>query len=163
LDKCWRTLLEGAQLEARACNNTTARQIFRYLMEVVPWYGPIYLEALRFEERTGHYQKALKIFARLVLFENQWNSVVVFRRGEFRYFSGVWKLSPSTAPYGSVRSDYAKRWKASTLPSCVMARVSCGLSRCIVWAVIKPGCSQIACFSRAFLQLVTSSAKYGCG
>lgn len=64
LDKCWRTLLEGAQLEARACNTATARQVFKYLMSIVPWYGPIYLEALKFEERIGNYRKALAIVSR---------------------------------------------------------------------------------------------------
>jgi la-related protein 1 len=61
IDKAWRTMLEGALLEARAGKVTTARRIFRYLMLHVPWYGPIYLEAFRFEERCEEREKALKI------------------------------------------------------------------------------------------------------
>ena len=61
LDKCWRTLLEGAQLEARSGHSDVARQVFGYLMENVPWYGPIYHDAFRFEERVGNERKALAI------------------------------------------------------------------------------------------------------
>ena len=49
IDKTWRTVLEGALLEARAGNARVARRVFKYLMRNVPWYGPIYHEAARFE------------------------------------------------------------------------------------------------------------------
>ena len=48
IDKTWRTVLEGALLEARAGNARVARRVFKYLMQNVPWYGPIYHEARRY-------------------------------------------------------------------------------------------------------------------
>jgi hypothetical protein len=66
LDKCWRTLLEGAQLEARAGNSKVARIIFKYLMEHVQWCGPVYSDAVRYEERCGNDMRALRITDRCV-------------------------------------------------------------------------------------------------
>lgn len=43
----WRTVLEGALLEARSGNTDVARKVLKYLMTHVPWYGPIYYEAFR--------------------------------------------------------------------------------------------------------------------
>jgi hypothetical protein len=37
LDKVWRTVLEGALLEARSGRVRAARNVFKYLMEHVPW------------------------------------------------------------------------------------------------------------------------------
>jgi la-related protein 1 len=34
----WRTVLEGALLEARSGQISAARSVFKYLMEHVPWY-----------------------------------------------------------------------------------------------------------------------------
>lgn len=45
--KVWRTVLEGALLEARSGNTDVARKVLKYLMTHVPWYGPIYYEAFR--------------------------------------------------------------------------------------------------------------------
>ena len=59
--KVWRTVLEGAMLESRAGRITVARKVFKYLMNHVPWYGPIYFEAFRAEERAGFKERALKI------------------------------------------------------------------------------------------------------
>jgi la-related protein 1 len=64
IDKVWRTVLEGALLEARAGNNQVARKIFKYLMSHVPWYGPIYNEAFRLEEKSEHHAAALNIVER---------------------------------------------------------------------------------------------------
>lgn len=61
VDKVWRTVLEGALMEARAGNPKTARRIFKYLMLHVSWYGPVFFEACRFEERNGEYTRALHI------------------------------------------------------------------------------------------------------
>ena len=36
-EKAWRTVLEGAQMEARAGNQKIARKVFKYLMKHVPW------------------------------------------------------------------------------------------------------------------------------
>jgi len=64
IEKVWRTVLEGALLEARAGNTAVARKIFRYLMQQVPWYGPIYYEAFRLEEKNEHFTSALQIIER---------------------------------------------------------------------------------------------------
>ena len=61
VDKAWRTILEGALLEARAGNTVVSRRVFKYLMQNVPWYGPIYFEATRFEEKNEEFQKAITI------------------------------------------------------------------------------------------------------
>mmetsp|Transcript_15225 Transcript_15225/g.22390 ORF Transcript_15225/g.22390 Transcript_15225/m.22390 type:complete len:1864 (+) Transcript_15225:253-5844(+) len=51
IEKVWRTVLEGALLEGRAGNAVIAKKVLKYLMHHVPWYGPLYLEAYRLEER----------------------------------------------------------------------------------------------------------------
>lgn len=61
VERSWRTLLEGALLEARAGNIGIARKVFKYLIHSVPWYGPIYQEAYRFEERCENYDRAIQI------------------------------------------------------------------------------------------------------
>ena len=91
-EKAWRTVLEGAQMEARAGNQKIARKVFKYLMKHVPWcvrvvavrggcrrhacslvtrtvtprrrYGPIYYEAFRFEERCQDDGRALRVIRR---------------------------------------------------------------------------------------------------
>jgi len=64
IDKVWRTVLEGALLEARAGNTLTARRVLKYLMHHVPWYGPLYLEAYRLERDMGRLTQALAIVER---------------------------------------------------------------------------------------------------
>jgi len=61
LDKTWRTVLEGALLEARLGNTEVARNVFRYLMRNVTWCGPIFQEACRFEERCEEFERALRV------------------------------------------------------------------------------------------------------
>mmetsp|Transcript_17759 Transcript_17759/g.21649 ORF Transcript_17759/g.21649 Transcript_17759/m.21649 type:complete len:664 (+) Transcript_17759:85-2076(+) len=61
VDKAWRTILEGALLEARTGNVVVARKVFKYLMRNVPWYGPIYYEAARFEEKNEEFTRAISI------------------------------------------------------------------------------------------------------
>jgi len=61
LDKAWKVILEGALLEARAGNIQVARKVFRYLLQSVPWYGPIYHEAYRMEERAEAYARAADV------------------------------------------------------------------------------------------------------
>ena len=51
IDKTWRTVMEGALLEARQGNDEVAREVFKHLIKYVPWYGPIYHEYCRFEEK----------------------------------------------------------------------------------------------------------------
>jgi tetratricopeptide (TPR) repeat protein len=64
IEKVWRTVLEGALLEARAGNVATARRVLKYLMHHVPWYGPLYLEAYRLEKDQGHPLDALHVVER---------------------------------------------------------------------------------------------------
>lgn len=66
-DRAWKSILEGSLFEARAGNFLVSRRIFKYLMKHVPWYGPIYLEAFRLEEREGRDDAALKIIRRGLL------------------------------------------------------------------------------------------------
>lgn len=61
IHKVWKTVLEGALIEARAGNVTTSRRVLKYLMHHVPWYGPLYLEAYRLERDQGQVQEALKV------------------------------------------------------------------------------------------------------
>ena len=61
LERVWRTVLEGALLEARSGQIATARRVLKYLMKWVPWYGPIYNEALRLEERAERPLAALQV------------------------------------------------------------------------------------------------------
>jgi len=64
IDKVWRTVLEGAMLEARAGNDVMARRVLKYLMHHVPWYGPLYLEAYKLEKDLGHSREALAVVER---------------------------------------------------------------------------------------------------
>lgn len=64
IDKVWRTVLEGALLEARAGNSDMARRVLKYLMHHVPWYGPLYLEAYKLERDQGHPDDALQVVQR---------------------------------------------------------------------------------------------------
>ena len=61
IEKVWRSVLEGALLEARAGNTLMARRVLKYLMHHVPWYGPLYLEAYRLERDQGRLDEALAI------------------------------------------------------------------------------------------------------
>ncbi|CAM9782037.1 unnamed protein product, partial [Hapterophycus canaliculatus] len=64
IENVWRTVLEGALLEARSGNTDVARKVLKYLMTHVPWYGPIYYEAFRLEEKAEHFESALAIVQR---------------------------------------------------------------------------------------------------
>ena len=61
LEKTWRTILEGALMEARCGNTDVARKVFSFLMAKVPWYGPIFQEAFRFEERCEQFDLAIAV------------------------------------------------------------------------------------------------------
>eukprot|EP01125_Pyxidicula_operculata_P012901 TRINITY_DN424_c2_g1_i1.p1 TRINITY_DN424_c2_g1~~TRINITY_DN424_c2_g1_i1.p1 ORF type:complete len:848 (+),score=203.64 TRINITY_DN424_c2_g1_i1:201-2546(+) len=61
IERSWRTIMEGGLLEARLGNFQVARCIFKYLMDRVPSYGPIYTEAVRLEMRIEDYNRALKL------------------------------------------------------------------------------------------------------
>lgn len=64
IEKVWRTVLEGAMLEARAGNDVMARRVLKYLMHHVPWYGPLYLEAYKLEKDLGRSKDALAVVER---------------------------------------------------------------------------------------------------
>lgn len=59
IDRSWRMILEGALFEGRTGNVDAARLAFRYLLKHCASYGPIYLEASKYEEREGAIDKAL--------------------------------------------------------------------------------------------------------
>ncbi|EGB05496.1 hypothetical protein AURANDRAFT_66388 [Aureococcus anophagefferens] len=67
IEKVWRAVLEGALLEARCGNTGVSRKVFKFLMERVSWYGPIFFEAYRLEERSGEDSAALDIIDRGLL------------------------------------------------------------------------------------------------
>ena len=58
-DKAWRMILEGASFEGRCGNRESARKAFRYLIKNCQSYGPIYLEASKYEEREGEIDRAI--------------------------------------------------------------------------------------------------------
>ena len=61
ITQSWRTLLEGALLEARTAETRTARRVFKFLLTQAPWYGPVWHEACRFEQRCNHLSEALNV------------------------------------------------------------------------------------------------------
>jgi len=61
LERSWKLLLEGALFEGRIGNVVKARNAMRYLMTKCQTYGPIFLEASKFEERIGNYKLAFEI------------------------------------------------------------------------------------------------------
>ena len=64
LSNTWKIILESALMEARAGENSEARQIFEMLMEKVPWSSAVYFEAARFEEKHHCDEKAINIVSR---------------------------------------------------------------------------------------------------
>jgi tetratricopeptide (TPR) repeat protein len=60
-DRAWRMILEGALFEGRCGNKESARRAFRYLLRNCQSYGPIYLEASKYEEREGEVDKAIDV------------------------------------------------------------------------------------------------------
>lgn len=67
IENVWRTVLEGALLEARTGNHVMARRVLKYLMHHVPWYGPLYLEAYKLEKNLGRSREALEVVERGLL------------------------------------------------------------------------------------------------
>ena len=61
VEKGWRLVLEGAMMEARAGNTETARLVLGFLLREVPWHGPIFTEAIKLEEGSELFDKALPI------------------------------------------------------------------------------------------------------
>lgn len=61
LEKSWKSILEGSLFEARIGNFKTTRDNLKFLMCHVPWYGPLYQEAYRLEERDERDEEALAI------------------------------------------------------------------------------------------------------
>jgi hypothetical protein len=60
-EKSWRMILEGALFEGRSGNKDAARMAFKHLLKNCQTYGPIYLEASKYEEREGEIERALQI------------------------------------------------------------------------------------------------------
>lgn len=60
----WKAVFEGALFEARAGKIDVARQFLKYLMDNVSWYGPIYFEAYKLEEKIDRSAVAMDIIQR---------------------------------------------------------------------------------------------------
>jgi hypothetical protein len=58
-EKSWRMILEGALFEGRCGNKEGARKAFKHLLKNCQTYGPIYLEASKYEEREGEVERAI--------------------------------------------------------------------------------------------------------
>jgi len=61
IERTWKMVMEGALFEGRCCNSLKARKAFAFLVKTFPTYGPIYLEASKFEEREGNLAESIKI------------------------------------------------------------------------------------------------------
>jgi len=61
IDKSWKTVLEGALLEARVGRYSMAREVLKYLTHYVPWYGPLYLAHTKLERDYGSPLEAFSI------------------------------------------------------------------------------------------------------
>jgi len=61
IDKSWKTMLEGALLEARAGRYLMAREVLKFLTHNVPWYGPLYLAHTKLERDHGSSSEAFSI------------------------------------------------------------------------------------------------------
>ena len=54
-------MLEGALFEGWVGNVQKARSVLRWLMNKCPTYGPVFLEAAKFEERIGNFKFSFEI------------------------------------------------------------------------------------------------------
>jgi len=61
VEKSWKTMLEGALLEARAGKYKMARELLKYITFHVPWYGPLYLAHAKLERDYGSPEEAYLI------------------------------------------------------------------------------------------------------
>ena len=61
IDNSWRILLEGALFEGRCGNREMAREQFKFLLKKCKNYGPVYLEASKYEERENQISEAIDI------------------------------------------------------------------------------------------------------
>ena len=61
IDKTWRILLEGALFEGRCGNQKLARDSFSYLLKKCKNYGPVFVEASKYEERENEIYEAVDI------------------------------------------------------------------------------------------------------
>lgn len=53
IENSWRILLEGALFEGRCGNHLEARKQFNYLLKRSKNFGPVFLEASKYEEREN--------------------------------------------------------------------------------------------------------------
>ena len=63
-DKRWKGMQEGALLEARRGNTMHARAVLAFLMSSISWYGPVYGEAARLEERLAKHHAHMCVVER---------------------------------------------------------------------------------------------------
>jgi tetratricopeptide (TPR) repeat protein len=61
IDKTWRILMEGALFEGRCGNRKEARDQFNYVLKKCRNYGPVFVEASKYEERENEISEAIDI------------------------------------------------------------------------------------------------------
>lgn len=61
LDSVWKIVFEGALMESRKGKVSLARAMLRCLMNRMPWYGPVFCEAFKLEERMCNHTEARKV------------------------------------------------------------------------------------------------------
>lgn len=69
----WRLLLEGALFEGRVGNRENARGLFKMLMGKCRNYGPVFLEAAKYEERENQLHHAIDICERGLDYNSSFN------------------------------------------------------------------------------------------
>lgn len=117
IEKVWKTVLEGALLEARAGNASMARRVLKYLMHHVPWYGPLYLEAYKLERDLGRPQDALEIVEQGLQAIPRYGPLWF---GAFRLCEGL---------------DMAERYYALPQTMAIISRATMNISKELVWKV----------------------------
>lgn len=134
IERVWRTVLEGALLEARAGNIATARRVLKYLMHHIPWYGPLYLEAYRLEKDQDNTIDALQVVERGLR--------AIPRYGPLWF--GAFRLCEQI--------DISKRDYHLPLTTEMIRRASANISKELVWKVHLDGAQML---ERAALEQAT--------
>jgi hypothetical protein len=127
IEKIWRTVLEGALLEERAGNVVVARKLLSVLVHRVAWYGPIYYEAFRLEEKAelfhGAYLIIRKGLAELPRYGPLWFGLLrIMERADIEAELQTWQRGDGAVP----------------LLTCVRRECQsaiCSISRELVWKV----------------------------
>jgi len=103
IEKIWRTVLEGALLEERAGNVSVARKLLCVLVHKVAWYGPIYYEAFRLEEKAELFNEAYLVIrkglAELPRYGPLWFGLLrIMERTDIGLELNAWQRGDGTPP-----------------------------------------------------------------